>query len=441
MGSLVSQLRHGRVSKSRAVIAVLAAPVAVALVAGCSGGSTAGHAAGGGSKLPTSPVADSPSSSSSVPAPAAVITASWKSGTKVSPSAPISLSVASGKLTSVTMTSPTGKVVTGTIATDGASWSTTEDLGYSKTYKLDAKAVNNDGVAVEQKSSLTTVSPNNLTMPYLQRLGGYTLNNGATYGVAIIPVVHFDEPITDKAAAVKALQVTTSVPVTGAWYWTDNQNAHYRPEAYWPAGTKVTISAKVYGQNLGHGLYGQQDKSISFTIGRRQVTVAYDTAPASVNKVRVYDGNGQVIKTMNTSMGKHSGTEVNGQWINFYTLDGTYTVLAHEQPAKMCSASYGLPADAPGGYPCESIYNATKISTDGIYLHQLNTTVWAQDHGVDVSHGCLNLNQSNSAWFFAHSIIGDPVEIHGAKGAPKLAEWEGGDWSIPWSTWVKGGVS
>jgi lipoprotein-anchoring transpeptidase ErfK/SrfK len=137
-------------------------------------------------------------------------------------------------------------------------------------------------------------------------------------------------------------------------------------------------------------------------------------------------------------MGKHSGEEVNGQWINFYTLNGTYTVLAHEQPAKMCSASYGLPANAPGGYGCEDIYNATKISVDGIYLHELTTTIWAQDNGYDVSHGCLNLNTANSWWYYTHSTIGDPVEIHAAKGAPTLQEWEGGDWTIPWATWVKG---
>src|SRR5581483_4718492 len=144
-------------------------------------------------------------------------------------------------------------------------------------------------------------------------------------------------------------------------------NVHFRPEHFWPSGTKVTVTAKVYGADLGHRLYGQSDVSTSFTIGRKQVTVAYDTAPKSVNKVRVYNAAGHVLRTMNTSMGEHSGEEVDGSWINFYTLDGTYTVLAHEQPARMCSASYGLPANAPGGYPCEDIYNTTKNSTDGIY--------------------------------------------------------------------------
>lgn len=435
VGSLVDRSRRS------AVLFVLTAPLVAVLVAGCTAG-TSGHAADPQTSGPaTSPVGNEPSSSSVPSAPAAVITSSAQNGSKISPADPVSVTVASGRLTSVTLTSSSGTHVSGTLAADGLSWKTTEDLGYSKTYSLDAKAVNADGVVAERKTSVTTVSPNNLTMPYLQRLGGYTLQSGATYGVGIIPVVHFDEQISDKAAAIRALHVTTTPAVVGAWYWTDNQNAHYRPQAYWPAGTKVTISAQVYGHDLGHGLYGQEDKSLSFTIGRRQVTVAYDTAPTSVNKVKVYNGAGQIIREMNTSMGKHSGTTVAGKYINFYTLDGTYTVLAHEQPAKMCSATYGLPATAPGGYPCESIYNATKISTDGIYLHQLNSTVYAQDHGYDVSHGCLNLNKSNSSWFFTHSIIGDPVEIHGAKGAPKLAEWEGGDWSIPWSTWSQGGAA
>jgi lipoprotein-anchoring transpeptidase ErfK/SrfK len=104
----------------------------------------------------------------------------------------------------------------------------------------------------------------------------------------------------------------------------------------------------------------------------------------------------------------------------------------------MCSDSYGLPANAPGGYACEKIYNATKISIDGIYLHELTTTIWAQDSGQDVSHGCLNLNTPNSRWYFNHSMIGDPVEIHGAKGAPEIQVWQGGDWSVPWKQWLKG---
>jgi lipoprotein-anchoring transpeptidase ErfK/SrfK len=414
-----------------AVVAGSAAVVCIGLSACTS--STPGSAI----NASTSPAGKVSSSSPAVAAQPAVISTSPASGaaTKISPSHPITVSVASGRLESVTLTNPQGKVVTGAMSADGTSWHNTEDLGYSKTYKLTADAVNADGVSATQKASFTTLTPRNVTMASFQRMGGYSLTSGATYGVGIVPSIHFDEPITDKAAAQRALTVTSTPAVVGAWDWIDSQDVHYRPEAFWPSGTKVTISANVYGVKVGHGLYGESDVSRSFTIGASQITIADDNAP-KVDKVRVYH-NGVLVRTMNTSMGRHSGETVDGQYINFYTMVGTYTVLEHDNPAIMSSASYGLPADAPGGYAPEPIYYSTKISTDGIYLHELDTTIWAQDHGYDVSHGCLNLDTANAIWFYDHSQIGDPVEIRHT-GGPTIAEWQGGDWSIPWSTWIKG---
>jgi lipoprotein-anchoring transpeptidase ErfK/SrfK len=430
--------RQGASRRARTV-GVAVSVVALLSLAACTTGSKggSGHSQVADDSAAKSGTPSTSSSSAVPPADPAVISLSPASGA-ISPVQPVTVGIQHGKLTAVTMVNPGGKHVAGSLAADGSSWHNTEDLGYSKSYTILAKGVNSAGTAVTKTSKITTVSPDNQTMPYLQRIGGYPLGNGATYGVAIVPVVHFDEHITNKAAAEKRLHVTTTPHVAGSWYWSDNQNVHYRPSSYWPSGTKVTISADVYGVEVGKGLYGQSDVKGSFTIGRKQVTIADDTAPKSVNKVRVYNAAGQVIRTMNTSMGEHSGETINGNYINFYTLDGTYTVLGHEQPANMCSDSYGLPANAPGGYPCEHIYNATKISTDGIYLHELLTTIWAQDGGQDVSHGCLNLNSSNSMWYFNHSMVGDPVVIHGAKHAPEITVQQGGDWSVPWSQWRKG---
>ena len=74
-------------------------------------------------------------------------------------------------------------------------------------------------------------------------------------------------------------------------------------------------------------------------------------------------------------------------------------------PVIMDSSTYGLPINSRLGYR-ETIPYATRISPDGIYLHQLNSTVWEQDNGQDVSHGCLNLNLDNAQWFFQHSLVG-----------------------------------
>jgi lipoprotein-anchoring transpeptidase ErfK/SrfK len=433
--------------RGRAALAVAGALVAVTALAACTGGSKnnaadnsnpSSSAAGTPTTAPSTSVAPTPSTTP--PAPAAVINTTVSATQNVNPAAPLAVSVTGGRLTAVKITNPAGKVVTGGLNDSADTWTANEALGYSKTYTLTATAVNPDGKVVNKNEQFTTLTPNNQTMPYLQILGGSALTNGAAYGVAIVPVVHFDEPITNKTAAMKALQVVTTPKVNGAWYWADDQDVHFRPQTYWPSGTKVTINANVYGVEVGDGLYGQSDVSGSFVIGRKQVTVANDSAP-NVDKVNVYNASGQLIKTMNTSMGEHSGEEVNGQWINFYTPGGTYTVLDHENPAIMSSASYGLPASAPGGYAPEKIYYSTKISIDGIYLHELDTTVWAQNSGDDVSHGCLNLSQDNAIWFYNNSIPGDPVVINPTKGAPTVQLWEGGDWSVPWSTWVAGGLN
>jgi lipoprotein-anchoring transpeptidase ErfK/SrfK len=450
MGSQVTTTSGAtRLTRRRTLLTAAGAAAVAALLAltACSTGGPSGTHSSGVSDNGTVPAgpSDPPGSSdptgSSAPqqdgSDLAAIQTSPSGGDSVNPTTPVTVSVSGGKLTSVTMHNGAGKEVTGELATDGSSWHTTEVLGYGKTYTVTAQAVNAAGTPSTKTSEFTTLTPANQTMPYIDDLYGAGIKNGGTYGVAMVVNVVFDEPITHRAAAEKALKVTTSPHVDGSWYWTDNQHVHWRPENYYQPGTKVTVDAQVYGVKVGAGLYGQTDVSRTFTIGRKQETIAYDTAPKSVNKVKVYRS-GKLIRTMNTSMGEHSGITVNGNYINFYTLDGTYTVLGFENPANMCSDSYGLPANAPGGYACEDIYWATKISTDGIYLHELDTTVWDQDHGQDVSHGCLNLNYANAHWFYTHSLVGDPVTVHGAKGAPKLQLWQGGDWSVPWSKWLAG---
>src|SRR5262249_40401546 len=96
-----------------------------------------------------------------------------------------------------------------------------------------------------------------------------------TFGVGQPIVVWFDEAIKDKAAAEKSLVVTTTPPgVVGGWYWMDDHEVHWRPKDYWPAGTKVHVEANVYGKDLGNGLYGQEDREATFTIGPSKIAVA-----------------------------------------------------------------------------------------------------------------------------------------------------------------------
>ena len=307
-------------------------------------------------------------------------------------------------------------------------WHPTEQLSYDRTYTMTVAARGPGGMPSRQTSSFTTLSPDSKTAVNLNTTAGVSLVDGNTYGVGTVVVAHFDEPITDKVAAERRLHVTTNPRVTGSWNWVDDQNAHWRPEKYYPPGTTVDVTADIYGARLGDGMYGQEDEHVSFKIGNAHVSIADDVT----KQVSVFD-NGKLVRTMPTSMGMGGTETVGSRTLHFWTPPGVYTVLDKANPVVMDSTTYGLTGS--GGYRTTVPY-ATRISIDGIYLHQLNSTVWAQGN-TNVSHGCLNLNGENAVWFFNFSVPGDIVEVRNT-GGPPLQLSQNGDWSVPWDQWRKG---
>ena len=347
----------------------------------------------------------------------------------VDPLAPVVATVRGGTLENVTLVNDGGRPVVGIMTPDRSSWKVGEPLGYGRTYTVTATA-RGGGQRASRTGSFTTLTPDNQAGVTLQTTGGTPLSTGGTYGVGIVIVAHFDEPIGDRAAAERRLSVRTTPGVEGSWYWLDDQNAHWRPREYYRPGTEVTVEARIYGADLDGGLYGQEDAEATFTIGDSHVAIADDRT----KQVKVYE-NGNLVRTMPTSMGM-GGTEViGGTEISFWTQRGIYTVLDKANPVVMDSSTYGLPINSRLGYK-QTIAYATRISTDGVYLHQLDETVWAQGN-TNLSHGCLNLNGANARWFYQFSIPGDVVEVRNTGGAP-LELWQNGDWGVPWEQWRAG---
>jgi lipoprotein-anchoring transpeptidase ErfK/SrfK/uncharacterized Zn-binding protein involved in type VI secretion len=348
----------------------------------------------------------------------------------VDPLEPVSVTVASGTLTAVSMVNDAGKPVAGALTPDHLFWHPVEPLGYGRTYTLTVDSRGAGGAPARQTSEFATLTPPNQTKVSFTNPSEEPLQDGATYGVGTIVVAHFDEQIPDRAAAERRLTVTTSPSVSGAWHWVDDQTAHWRPEHYYAPHTTVTAEAKIYGIALGNGLFGQEDTKISFRIGDAHVSIADD----KTKQVSVFD-NGRLVRTMPTSMGMGGTQEIDGRTLSFWTPPGIYTVLDKGNPVVMDSSTFGLPKNSRLGYR-ETINYATRISTDGIYLHQLDATVWAQGN-TDTSHGCLNLNGDNAKWFFDFSVPGDVVEIRNT-GGPPVQLSQGGDWSVPWDQWRGG---
>lgn len=364
------------------------------------------------------------------PAPMPITITPASGAGNVDPLAPVQVSTSDGQLTSVSMTNEQGKAVEGIMTPDKTAWKPTEPLGYGRTYTVTAEGLSLTGRTGPATSTFSTLTPNNQTKVSLTTTGGAPLSDGGTFGVGTVVVAHFDENIPDRAAAEKRLSVTTDPTVEGSWYWLDDRNAHWRPREYYAPGTKVTVAANVYGQELGRGLYGQEDTKTTFTIGASHVSIADD----NTKQIQVFE-NGKLIRTMPTSMGMGGSEVVAGKTITFWTQPGIYTVMDKANPVIMDSSTYGLPINSRLGYK-EAIGWATRISTDGIYLHQLDSTVWAQGN-TDVSHGCLNLSGENAQWFFNFAVPGDVVEIRNTGGAP-LEVWQNGDWGVPWDQWVQG---
>ncbi|MBP2190559.1 L,D-transpeptidase [Nocardia goodfellowii] len=360
------------------------------------------------------------------PVPAVVAFDPVPGSVEVDPRAFAAVAVASGTLNAVEWIDETGRVLPGVLAADKRSWRSTEPLGYGHTYTAKAAAAGETG-EVAATATCATVLPGRLTDVSLRSASLEDLVDGDTHGVGLIVVAVFDEPV-DRVAAEQNLKVSTDPPVSGAWYWVSDRNAHWRPERYHRAGTTVTVAADLYGARLGDGLYGARNQRVSVTIGPERIAIADD----NTKHVDVFE-NGQLVRSMPTSMGKGGTAYAGNKFLSFWTPPGVYTVLQRQHPVVMDSASYGLTGS--GGYKVTINYGV-RISHDGIFLHELASSVWAQGN-TNVSHGCLNLGPGDAQWFYEFIGQGDVVEVRNTGGEP-LSIWQGGDWGVPWSEWVAG---
>jgi lipoprotein-anchoring transpeptidase ErfK/SrfK len=385
--------------------------LATLAVAACSTSAPASPRADG-----TSGSAPAPTSSAPPPKPVSLALTPPDTAVDIPPGDPITVVATDGKLTQVVLTNQEGKQVAGQLAADGATWQSTEALGYGKTYVTTATGQGSDGKTATATSTFTTAQPRRQTNLSMNPLDGQTV------GVGQPLAFYFDTAIADKAAAEKAIQITTNPAVEGGFYWFDDKQVHWRPKTYWKTGTRITINAAIYGRNLGNGVFGRESRTATVVIGDAMVA----TVDGAAHQMTVTI-NGQVARTIPISMGKP----------RHETPNGVYVVMSEHTNYTMDSGTYGVPADSPGGYRT-TVAVATRLSNSGIFYHSAPWSVRQQGNS-NVSHGCINMSTDNARWLQSVSNKGD-VYIVQNSGGPALEHWDGlGDWQLTWDQWLTGG--
>lgn len=350
------------------------------------------------------------------PEPAAQIDLSVDEGSeKANPAEPVVLTASEGRFTTVEMRNQEGELVEGEFNEGQTEWTTTEDLGYGREYQVESAATDEAGLVTRENSAFSTLTPQVMTAAYL------STGEGATVGIGQPVSVQFDEPIADRRAAQENIHISTDPQVEGAFYWISNQEVRWRPAEYWEPGTQIDVHVDIYGEDLGGGMYGQEDAHSSFQIGDAVIARVDDAA-----KQIIVERNGEVVKTMPTSMGK-AGTP---------TPNGTYVIGEKRASMIMDSSTYGVAVDSADGYRTPVQY-ATRMSYSGIFIHAAPWSVWAQG-SQNTSHGCLNVTTSDAKWFYDNAKRGDIFEVTGTSGET-LPGWDGlGSWNVPWETWKAG---
>jgi lipoprotein-anchoring transpeptidase ErfK/SrfK len=331
----------------------------------------------------------------------------------VVPTAPIGVEVRDGWFQRVALTNSAGKVVAGALNRDRTVYTISEPLGYDVTYTWSGSAVGHDGKAIPVAGKLTTVAPTKTVG------GGFQLADGQTVGVAAPIIIQFDSPISDKAAVERALKVTTEPPVEGCWAWLPDEaqgsRVHWRTREYYPAGTKVNVDAKLYGLAFGDGAYGDQDISLRFEIGRRQVV----QAEVSSHRIKVVRDEG-VIMDFPCSYGeadKPRNVTRNG----IHVVSEKYADFYMSNPA--------------AGYSHAHERWAVRISNNGEFIHANPMSAGAQGN-TNVTNGCINLSTSDAEQYFGSAMYGDPVEVTGSSIELSYSDGDLWDWAVDWDTWV-----
>ncbi|MFF7600046.1 L,D-transpeptidase [Streptomyces mirabilis] len=339
------------------------------------------------------------------------------------------VTVSKGTLTAVTMTTESGTPVSGQISADKKSWKPASPLDRATTYKVAAEATDSAGLVAHENASFTTVSPAN------SFIGNFTPEDGSTVGVGMPVSINFNKAITNKAAVQKGITVSSSSGQEVVGHWFNANRLDFRPENYWTGGSTVTLKLNLDGVQGASGVYGVQQKTVTFKIGRNQVSIV--DAQSKTMKVTQ---DGKTIKTIPISSGSPEHKTYQGQMV----------ISEKFKETRMNGSTVGFTkTDGKGEYDIKDVPHAMRLSNSGTFIHGNYWGAKSIFGAVNTSHGCVGLSDTKgagdpntpAAWFYDHSLIGDVVVVKNT-GDKTIAPDNGlNGWNLSWSAWKAGSAA
>ncbi len=328
--------------------------------------------------------------------------------TDTSPNRGVTVTALGGKLNEVTVRAGRGPVA-GALNAAGTVWHSTWALNVSQHYTVSATATGPSARPLTRTTSFRTFTPARTVTAKI--IEGYD----QTYGVGMPIILYFSQPVANRAAVERALEVRTSRPVVGAWYWDSQCNmapvcVYFRPRHYWPAQTRVSFTGHLNGVEVAPGVYGDHTLTQTFTIGSSLSVLA----SAAGHYMNVYR-DGKLFAHWPISSGRPGDDTPNGQ----------YLTIEKANPVDMVGPGYNI-----------EVPFSVRFTWSGDYLHDAYWSVGEQGF-TNVSHGCVNMSPADAAIFYNMAVPGDPVEII---GSPRAGVWDNGwtQWFLPWNKYVQG---
>jgi lipoprotein-anchoring transpeptidase ErfK/SrfK len=254
-------------------------------------------------------------------------------------------------------------------------------------------------------------------------LANVRLNVGddRTYGVGMPIIVYFDKSVKNQDEAEKAMTVTTTPQIEGAWNWLrGGTEAWWRPKEFWPKGTKVELKAALGDVELSPGLWGRRTYTADFSIGSAVVsTVDVQKHTLTVTK------DGQPVRTIKVTTGKENDPR-------FRTRGGTKVIIEKFESIRMDAATTGTDPKDPEFYNTVEHW-ALRLTWSGEFLHARPGSERYFGR-ANVSHGCTGMSDADAKWLFGFSQVGDVVKYQGSKRPLEVANGYT-VWDVPYSQW------